>query len=168
MANLRGQFSSLVTGLLEPITSRLPGRRVLARSRRFTLLANFDSAVLVGPDGRRSTVAELYGEPAAALIDEDERWVLVAGCGLVFKRLDVGGDPIEMLARPGDTWWVEALYQAGPDSVRFVVDPDGRHAGVWELDLSDLSVRALVAAPEVTAPPLPGLDPSRGADPRNA
>ena len=146
MANLkRGRLSSWLAGLLEPVALALPGRRLLARSRHYRLISHFESVLLLRPDGSEVEIAELYGEPSTAVIDADERWCLVAGSGLVFYPLERGGSARSMLSAPGDTWWVEACYQHARDAVRFVVDPHGRHAGLYELDTVSLEVRPLVA-----------------------
>jgi hypothetical protein len=136
--------------------------RELARSRNFAVAHEYEDAFLALPDGRRVPVGNFYGDPACALIDQRERWCVVAGCGLLvyflrepFWPADVFPSEQYAWVRPswgGDPWWVEAVYQPADDLVRFVVDPASVRAGVYELRLPGLEVAQVLGAPQDAAP----------------
>ena len=125
----------------------------LARSRNYAVLHEYEAAFIEVPGGRRISAGHFYGDPACAVIDWQERWCVVAGCGLLVYFLrepfaPVGLGPSDQWARvyhePGAERWVEALYQRSDDAVRFVVDPGGPNGGVYELRLPGLEVEVLV------------------------
>ena len=109
-------------------------------------------------DGRDIPVGEFYGYVAAAIIDEQERWIIGVGCGLVLYRLREPFGPYECYKEHqvhSDQWWeahrypphdwsIEAVWQVTEDTVRFVVDVWSEHAGVCELNVESRSIRKLL------------------------
>lgn len=89
-------------------------RRGLARSRRYLVEHEYESASVTGPDGFRMPIGEFYGDPAVALIDPEERWCAVAGEGVIVYRLGAAGAGVEYFRSAGETVWVAGLRQAGP------------------------------------------------------
>ena len=85
----------------------------LARSRRYLVEHEYESASVTGPDGFRMPIGEFYGDPAVALIDAEERWCAVAGEGVIVYRLGAAGAGVEYFRSAGETVWVTGLRQAG-------------------------------------------------------
>jgi hypothetical protein len=139
--------------------------RELTRSDNYAVVHDYEDAFLILPNGRRVPVGSFYGDPACAVIDRRERWCVVAGCGLLvyflhepFRPADVFPSGQYAWVRPSwgaDPWWVEAVYQPSDDAVRFMVDPHGPHAGVYELRLPGLEVVPLVGVPRDAGPCAP-------------
>ena len=88
--------------------------RELARSRRYVVEHEYESASVTGADGIRVAIGEFYGDPAVALIDVAERWCAVAGQGVIVCRLAQGGACVEYFRSAGETVWVTGLRQTGP------------------------------------------------------
>ena len=127
--------------------------RELARSRNFVVVHEYEAAFLRLPDGRLVPIGHYYGDPVCGLIDHAEKFCVVAGCGLLVYFIREPFQPVDVF--PSDQWaeffrcgederWIEAVYQPADDVVRFVVEPQGRHGGVYELCVPALTVEKLV------------------------
>ncbi|WP_215405358.1 hypothetical protein [Janthinobacterium sp. JC611] len=89
--------------------------RELARSAQYIVQHEYEHAGVLAADGRRASLGEFYGDPAAALIDVNEQWCAVAGEGLVLRRLGQPfGQCVEYYRQPGEVRWITALRQTGP------------------------------------------------------
>ena len=131
----------------------------LAISMNFTVWHSYESVYVHRPDGSHVLIGDFYGDPQAAVIDWNEKWVVVVGYGLILYRLR---EPFsayghaknseqfwETSNSPPDILWIEAVYQASCSAVRFVVAPPNQGAGLYELDVDDCSiVRLLPEEPE--------------------
>lgn len=131
-------------------------KHILARSENYTVYHLFETVILKRPDGQQVTIGDFYGDPAAAIIDEDEKWVIVVGCGLILYRLQ---EPFleyaygtsteqwwEMHRYDTDLWWIESVTQLAADRVQFTIAATEAHAGVYQLDLASLAVVRISAA----------------------
>ena len=94
----------------------------LARSRRYVVEHDYESASVTGPDGRRMPIGEFYGDPAVALIDAAERWCAVAGEGVIVYRLGAAGTGAEYFRSAGETVWVTGLRQMGPFALELLCE----------------------------------------------
>lgn len=131
---------------------------VLARSEHYTILHEYETAVLDCPCGTRVAVGDFYGDPEAAVIDYNEKWVVIVGCGIILYWLREPFMPYqydrtasqwwEAHRSPPDEWWIEAVYQVSDNTVRFVVDPLAPAAGVYELDVESQSVVRVIPREE--------------------
>lgn len=83
----------------------------LARSARYRVTHDYESASVYCSEGWQLCVGEFYGDPQVALIDADERWCAVAGEGLVVCELAPQGRCIAYFRDPGQTLWMTALRQ---------------------------------------------------------
>lgn len=88
--------------------------QILARSGRYRIEHEYESASLVASDGRERAIGEFYGDPAVALIDAGEQWCAVAGEGLIVCSLAPGGACVEYFRQPDATVWITGLRQTGP------------------------------------------------------
>ncbi len=129
-------------------------RHILARNSRYSVSHEYETVFLDRPDGATTIIGDFYGNPEAAIIDWKNRWCAVAGAGLILYRLREPFLPYEY-NRETEQWWeahrtepnlwfIEALYQVEDDAVRFVVDPYGSNAGVYELNTETLAIRRLI------------------------
>lgn len=98
-----------------------------------------------------------YGDPLCAALNVQGGWCVTGGEGLVVTVFSAGlprrGDPAPAqsvaqtaLWRSGDAKdlrFVVGLEIAGGDRVRATVDPQGNHAGVYEVDVRTLAWRRL-------------------------
>lgn len=94
----------------------------LARSCRYLVEHEYESASVTGPDGFRMPIGEFYGDPAVALIDAQERWCAVAGQGVIVCRLAQGGACVEYFRSAGETVWVTGLRQTGPFALELLCE----------------------------------------------
>jgi hypothetical protein len=131
--------------------------RILARSQRYVISHEYE-VVFLEREGRKDVIiGDFYGDPECAIIDRDERWCLMAGCGLIMYQLRAPFQPytydtvsdqwVELFRSPPDCLWIEALYQTGKDTVRLVVDVYSQQAGIYELSLGNLTLTQLFSNP---------------------
>ena len=96
--------------------------RALARSRRYLVEHEYESASVTGPDAIRVAIGEFYGDPAVALIDAEEQWCAVAGQGVIVCRLAQGGACVEYFRSAGGTVWITGLRQTGPFALELLCE----------------------------------------------
>ena len=96
--------------------------RTLARSRRYLVEHEYESASVTGPDGLRMPIGEFYGDPAVAVIDVAERWCAVAGEGVIVCSLVPGGECVDYFRSAGETVWVSGLRQTGAFSLELLCE----------------------------------------------
>ena len=131
--------------------------RVLARSQQYVISHEYEVVFLHGAGQQPIIIGDFYGDPDCAVIDYAERWCIVAGCGLILYYLHDPFQPyaydtvsdqwVELFSSPPDHLWIEALYQTGANTVRLVVDIYSPQAGIYELSLSDLTLKQLFSNP---------------------
>jgi hypothetical protein len=127
---------------------------ILARSSHYTVSHEYEVVLLDRPSGPAVVIGDFYGDPVAAIIDAEENWAIVVGCGILLYRLREPFTPYEYDKRcdqwweahrsPPDVWWIECVYQVVDNTVRFVVDPTTPVAGVYELDVESLSIAKII------------------------
>lgn len=128
--------------------------RILARSQNYVISHEYEEVFLHGVGQEPIIISDFYGDPECALIDWDERWCIVAGCGLILYYLHAPFQPyqydtattqwVEWGRTPSDVLWVEAIYKVDRDYVRFVVDPYGEKAGIYQLCVPDRGIVRLI------------------------
>lgn len=135
-----------------------PTERILARSKHYTVSHEYETVILDRSGGTRFVIGDFYGDPKAVIIDQNEKWVIMVGCGIILYRPREPFVPYEYdkktdqwweahRSRP-DEWWIEYIYQVSDTTVRFVVDPEATNAGVYELDVKSLSVVRVIQKEE--------------------
>jgi hypothetical protein len=127
-----------------------PSEHMLTRSKLYTVSHDYEIVLLDRPGGARVVIGDFYGDPETAIIDWNEKWAIIVGCGMVLYRLREPFVPYEhqkatdqwweAYRSPPNVWWIEHVYQVNDGAVRFVVDPESTNAGVYELDVESLSV----------------------------
>lgn len=107
-------------------------RQTLATSHNYTIEHEYELAYLCTPDGRKVVVGDFYGDPQAALIDADENWCAIGGCGLIIYRLTEPFDEYacgkpskqyrEFHREPPGVCWIEELKQLGAREIELKLD----------------------------------------------
>lgn len=106
-------------------------------------------------------IGDFYGDPEVALIDAEERWCAVAGCGLIIYFLKNPYTPyqydqhteqyFEAGRTQADLWWVTAIEQTGPFSIRVSCDNGVQH----QLSFSQYAVRGMLCLSPQPPKPIP-------------
>ena len=135
-----------------------PREHMLTRSKLYTVSHEYETVLLDRPGGARVVIGDFYGDPETAIIDWNEKWAIIVGCGIVLYRLQEPFVPYEYdkttdqwweaNRAPPNEWWIEHVYQVNDGAVRFVVDPESANAGVYELDVESLSVVRVIPKTE--------------------
>ena len=128
--------------------------QALARSENYAVSHQHETVFLDRPCGPKVTIGDFYGDPEAAIIDFQEKWVIIVGCGIILYWLREPFTPYEYNRvtdqwweshrEPPDVWWIESVYQVSESIVRFVVDPYSAIAGVYDLDVESLSITRII------------------------
>lgn len=94
---------------------------ILAESSNYRIEHAYEAVYLCIPDGKRVLIGDFYGDPEVALIDADEKWCVVGGCGLIIYAIIAPFDEyecekrssqyVEIKRQPPDVWWVREIRQ---------------------------------------------------------
>lgn len=104
----------------------------LAHSNNYRILHEFETVWLLSVGRENVVIGDFYGDPQVAVIDEDEKWCAVAGCGLIvyFLRepfleyrynLQVG-QYLEFGRTVGAEWWIDHIEQIGPFNLKVILE----------------------------------------------
>ena len=128
-------------------------RHVLARSENYEVSHEFEVVFLArftspNPD---VVIGDFYGDPATAIIDENERFVIMAGCGIIIYKLAESFEPYqydlqnsqwtELFREPKNHRWIESIIQTDQNTFHFTVDPNSNEAGTYELIFPNLAIQ---------------------------
>ena len=125
-------------------------RRLLAQSKNYKLYCAYEEAQLEGPaiDGH-IVVGDFYGDVECACIDQQERWCITGGNGVVIYQLkapfedycyDCKTDQWKELRRTEKDWCPEVIYQIEENVVRLVIDVFTDAKGVYDLNIETLEL----------------------------
>lgn len=138
---------------------------VLASRCDWNVWADFEAVTMENPAGQRWTLGEMYGNPKAGLMTNDENYAVVIGCGVMIADLSRFGEaitdgsswletPVVQLfcqaSPPGvwparHEWHFEAVYEADVvNEIRLVADLNSVYGGIYQLRLPDLTLRPLM------------------------
>ena len=105
---------------------------ILATSNNYSIEHEYELAYLRLPDGRKIVVGDFYGDPQAALLDADENWCAIGGCGLIIYRLAEPFDEYaygkpsrqywEFNREPPSVFWIEELTQLNAHQIELRLD----------------------------------------------
>jgi hypothetical protein len=133
-------------------------RHILAESEHYRVNHELETVYLLRKTGlpaisKDGVIGDFYGDPTAAIIDEKERFVIMAGRGLIIYNLVQPFEPyrydvqtsqwVEMFREERNCWWVESLTQKEENTFHFTTDPNSDKAGTYELTLPDLAIQKL-------------------------
>ena len=124
---------------------------LLAESEHYRVEHEFEVVTLHDlRHGRFVRIGDFYGDPEAAVIDQQERWVVMIGCGLILYYLHEPFLPyiydkcnhqwVEMFRDPSDIFWITSVKQVAADVLDFVVDSASSQAGHYSLDTKTFTV----------------------------
>ncbi|WP_332855377.1 hypothetical protein [Duganella sp. S19_KUP01_CR8] len=109
----------------------------LATSKNFRISHEYETVWLFRDSHSRVVIGDFYGDPIVAIIDAEERWCAVGGCGLIVYLLDAPFKPyeydqcssqyLEAGRTKQDQWWVESIEQTGPFSICVKCDNGIQH-----------------------------------------
>jgi hypothetical protein len=132
-------------------------RHILAESNHYQVSHEYELVFLRCKSGLFATskseivIGDFYGDPAAAIIDEKERFVIMVGCGMIIYNLSEPFEPYqydlpssqwrELFREPKNSWWIESIIQTSENTFHFTVDPNSNEVGVYELTLPDLAIQ---------------------------
>jgi len=104
----------------------------MAESQNYILTGEYEEAVLYrkSDNTRVAVVGDFYGDPNAGIIDDDERYCVTVGCGVIVYRLQ---EPFENYMYDTETsqWyefgrdpkgidWIDEVRQIGPDKIKLI------------------------------------------------
>lgn len=133
--------------------------RYLAESENYKVTSEYEYATLHFKNkliGKSVYIGDFYGDPDCALISRDEKYLVVAGCGLIIYKLQKPfreyGDKensnqySEFFREPENNWWINGLHQTGVDSdwkyFRFVAaNKDGEF--IYKMNAEDFSIEKI-------------------------
>ena len=104
----------------------------LAESSKYKIEYEYETVFLIHSAGQ-TVIGDFYGDPVAAVIDNDERWCAIVGCGLILYYLIPPFKPYEYDCMTKQ--WVE-FHRIPPDDQAASPGPEngsrgdaGRRAG---------------------------------------
>ena len=122
----------------------------LAESPNFEVRSSFETVHLRRSDGTDTVIGHFWGDPECGLIDRDEKWCVVGGCGLIvywlrnpyreFEYHTSTDQWSEFGRQPDDIWWVGELEQTGEEDVRLVVGDDP-NATRYDLNVRSMRIK---------------------------
>lgn len=122
-----------------------PDEHILAESENFIVSHIFETAFLISKKtGSETEIGDFYGYPECAIIDKNEKWCAVGGCGLIVYKIQepfreyqyhcFWTDQWDEFGRDAsDVWWISKLEQISDNRFQFEIEPGGDHAGVYEM-----------------------------------
>lgn len=94
---------------------------LLAESLHYKVKGCYERAVLVDKaSGTKSSICEMYGDPEGALIDKDERFAVVYGCGAVVCY--TSDDAVREISSE----WIDSARQISKEEIKLVYEDDSR------------------------------------------
>jgi hypothetical protein len=133
--------------------------RHLAESENYKVTSEYEYATLHFKNKlieKSVYIGNFYGDPDCAIISRDEKYLVVAGCGLIIYRLITPFSEYEdskkstqfseFFGEPENLWWVNGLHQTEIDSdpkwFRFVAaNNDGEF--IYKMNVDDFSIEKI-------------------------
>ena len=125
-------------------------RQLLAQSKNYKLFCAYEEAQLEGAhiDGH-IIVGDFYGNVECACIDQNEKWCVTGGNGLIIYQLkapfieyryNYKTEQWKELWRSDDDWYPEVIYQIEENIIRIVIDVFSKAKGVYDLNIETLEL----------------------------
>jgi hypothetical protein len=133
--------------------------RYLAESENYKVTSEYEYATLHFKNklfGGSVYIGDFYGDPDCAIISRDEKYLVVAGCGLIIYRLKepfmeyVGNENSnqysEFFREPENDWWINGLHQTDVDGdwkyFRFVAsNKEGEF--IYKMNVEDFNIEKI-------------------------
>ena len=124
----------------------------LVKSENYRVVYEWETVTLLKNDGSFSVkIGDFYGDPECGIIDENEKWCAIAGCGIIIYRLE---EPfleyeynkktnqwVEFGREANDIWWITNIHQHDENHVEITVD--GEPAKSYILNVETLQIELL-------------------------
>ena len=102
--------------------------QLLAESKNYLVEHEYETVLPSPRSGGKVVIGEFYGDPDVAIIDQEEKWCAIGGCGLIVYWLEQpfaeyhyrthSPQYFEMNRYPPDVWWVEEIDQVGANQIK--------------------------------------------------
>lgn len=125
-------------------------REFLAASKNYKIYREYEQAQLEGKSfNDHIVVGDFYGNVECACIDQNERWCITGGNGLVIYQLKAPFenyrhehkiDQWKEIWRTEENWYPEVIYQVEENVVRLVIDVFSKAKGVYDLNIETLEL----------------------------
>ena len=123
--------------------------RVLAQSGHFFVTHEWEAVFVIDRrTGARVGLGDHYGDPTCAVIAAEEEWFAAGGEGITILhrgRLHAVGR--------AERWFVAAMREEPPGSLRVLLDPWGDTPGVVQVDPATGAARWLSTEPDLRDQP---------------
>jgi len=110
----------------------------LAGSNKYRISHEFETVWLELDDRDPIVIGDFYGDPVTAIIDVDEKWCVIGGCGLIIYYLEepfddfaynkISGQYREVGRIASNIWWVQEIEQIGFLEIRITLETGETHA----------------------------------------
>lgn len=126
-------------------------QRLLAESEKYKVISEYEMVSLHFKTNNRAPIyiGDFYGDPDSAIISVNEKFVAMAGCGLIVYRLqepfdEYGGDEntnqyFVFKNSDPDIWWVEGIHQNSADMNQNIfrfTKPEEPNPGLYRFDIT--------------------------------
>ena len=117
-----------------------PELRLLDETESFLLGHTYEDALLIRKrNGEHMLEDDFYGDPTCGYISRQADWAVVAGEHITIWHSERG----QRIIRFDDGQYVHTLRHTESTYVQLLVDPFGKHAAIWELNIQDNSLREI-------------------------
>lgn len=116
---------------------RLDKMQRLAQSKRFTVEHEYETVFLLTSDHRKIVIGDFYGDPEIGIVDKNEEWCAVGGCGVIlywlkepfaeYKYESPSPQYAEFYREEPNIWWVKGLKQSGPFELEVLLEDGTTH-----------------------------------------
>jgi hypothetical protein len=137
--------------------------RHLAESENYKVTSEYESVTLHFKNklfNKTLYIGDFYGDPDCAIISRDEKYVVMAGCGLIIYKLqepfdeygsdDSSGQYFEFYRDPPNNWWTNGLHQTQVDAdwkyFRFVAANDEGEF-IYKMDTTTFEIEQISTVP---------------------
>lgn len=110
---------------------------VLAASENYVVAHQFETAYLIYRNKPLCDIGDFYGDPNVAIIDKDEKWCAIGGCGLIIYFLrkpflnydyhQITSQYFELGRYPPNIWWIDKIEQLGPFEITITLETGKQH-----------------------------------------
>jgi hypothetical protein len=101
--------------------------RRLAQSENYIVEHECETVFLSSKNKRLLVIGDFYGDPEVAIIDRDEKWCAMGGCGVIVYWLEEPFSPyqynvsapqyFELHRTKSDIWWIEGIEQVEANEI---------------------------------------------------
>ena len=124
---------------------------LLSASENYRLYWCHEEAQLEGVKENRIVVGYFSGQVECGCIDYHEKWIVTGGNGIIiyymnkpYRNYEYGHEGLQWKElwreKENKDWWPEVIFQTDERTVRVLMDINANAAGVYDIDVYDLSI----------------------------